>query len=370
MIWAYFDLLEIKRHSFALFLSSGIFSLLANHGIFIMVFLGILLHYIVFAKQKEIKKHIASACFLLALLFSAIVWYFKGAVHLEPSLFNQIYPNISYYIRAVNKYVLPYRFYFLIFLCIIILKPKKIVAFFQKEKNQLRKLYLFGFIFVVSLFMLTFERHRYLRYIINLVPLLVIIHAYILSKFFKWSKPVATILLILVVFTNMLNESWIYLLLKPVKPLLVNVFQVKKDSLKEIDTKAKVRFYLFNYIYEITHKYEGPIAGIVTFLNRNAKPGDRFKTPYNVAGIMYYTGLVGSKDFSRETYPEWIIPRRDWLSSEFYKSDYHKNILQRYEAIKLNAVDIPWENRPDDLEYHKFRTVKEGPPLIIFKRKH
>ena len=124
-----------------------------------------------------------------------------------------------------------------------------------------------------------------------------------------------------------------------------------------------------DYLYEITHKYQGPNAGIITYLNNNAKPTDKFKTSYNITGIMYYTGLSGTTDFFQETYPKWIIPRIDWTPPVFFKSNYYKKILSRYDRIELEARDIKWENRPDDLGYHKFRTVKEGPPVVIFKRK-
>lgn len=366
--WSYLDLLEIKKHSFVLFLSSGLFLLLANHGIFAMVSVGILLHHFIFFRQKEIRKYIGLASVLLGLLFISIVWYFKGMVHLEPLPVNQIYPNISYYVRAVNKYVFPYRFYILAFLCIFILKRGKAISFLQKEKSTWYGFYLFGCIFVVSLFMLAFERHHYFRYIVNWLPLLMIMQGYILSKFFKWNKLVGLALLVLLVFTNILNESGAYFILKSLKPLLTNVFHVKESAIEEINRKAEVKTYFTGYIYEITHKYEGPIASIVTYLNKNAKPGDRFKTPYGVTGIMYYTDLKGSKDFSEKTYPEWIILRRDWISPEFYRSDYYREITKKYTPIRLDAVDIPWENRPDDLKYHKFRTVRAGPPLIIFKR--
>ena len=369
IIWSYLDLLESGKKGPGLFLCSGIFFLLANHGIFIMVFLGILFHYIVFSRKKEIKKHIAVSGLFLGAAFVAVAWYFKGFSYLAPTATGQIYPNISYYIRAVNKYILPYRFYLLVLFCLFIFKHKAVIAFLKKEKDVWRKFSLFGSIFLVTLVVLAFERHRFLRYIVNLIPLLIIVHAYIISKFLKWNKYFGIFLISLVIFTNIPNESGFYIALKPLKGVLSNIFGVDKDDIDEIDKKALIKTNFVNYIYEVTHKYEGPIAAIVTYLNKNATKSDRFKTPYDVIGIMYYTGLVGSKDFSEESYPEWIILRSYWTPPAFYKSRYYENIVRRYEAIKLDARDIPWENRPDDMEYHKFRTVKTGPSLVIFKRK-
>lgn len=370
IIWSYLDLLEAKKYGFISFLFSSVFLILANHGFFLMVFLGCILHYIVFSRRKDIKKYIIATNLISLPIFLAVTWYFKGFSHLEALPFAQILSNVNYYIRTVNKYVLPYRFYVLIFVCIFLIKRKKIIASMQKESVPWQGFYVFGCVFAVSLVLLGFERHYFSRYIVNWIPLLTIIHAYIVARFFRWNKILGAVLLILIIFTNVLNTSGTYLLLKPIKPVLRDVFRVKKKEIDKIDKKAKIKSYFLDYIYEITHLYRGPIASIVTYLNKNAKSTDEFKTPYNVTGIMYYTGLVGSKDFSEETYPEWIIPRRDWLSSEFYDSEYYRKITQKYHPIKLNAVDIPWENRPDDLDYHKFRTLKEGPPLVIFKRKY
>jgi len=369
LTWSYLDLLESKKRSVALFLCSGIFFLLANHGIFIMVFLGILLHYIVFSRKKEIKKYMAGSGIFLVLAFVAVAWYFKGFAYLAPTAAGQIYPNISYYIRAINKYVLPYRLYLLVLFCLFVFKHKEVATFFKKEKDAGAMLSLFGSIFLVTLAVLAFEKHRFLRYIVNLIPLILIVHAYIISKFLKWNRSFGILLLALVIFTNIPNESGFYITFKPLKGVLTNVFGVDKDDIAKIDKKSKIKLNFTNYIYEVTHQYEGPIAAIVTYLNKNAKKGDTFKTPYDVIGIMYYTDLVGSKDFSEESYPEWIILRSYWTPPAFYNSRYYENIARRYEAIKLDAIDIPWENRPDDLEYHKFRTVKRGPTLVIFKRK-
>ena len=43
---------------------------------------------------------------------------------------------------------------------------------------------------------------------------------------------------------------------------------------------GKPNFYLPKYLYEITHDYDGPIEGIVKFLNKNAKDGETVKIIY------------------------------------------------------------------------------------------
>ena len=86
---------------------------------------------------------------------------------------------------------------------------------------------------------------------------------------------------------------------------------------------------------------------------------------------VFYTGLKVDNIMAPgdDPYPEWIIPRDYWTSETFYASGYFKEIEKRYEKITLDCPDLRWENRPDDLGYHHFRTVTDYPATVTIYRK-
>jgi len=126
---------------------------------------------------------------------------------------------------------------------------------------------------------------------------------------------------------------------------------------------------LAQYGYELTHWYRGPLEGIVETLQRSARPGDTVKIPYGDHAVIFYTGLrvEDLNRFTAPTYPDWIIPRRDWVPEAFFRSAYFQEIEHTYARIEVNAPDIAWENRPDP-GYHKFRTVEGAPRVVLYHR--
>jgi len=141
-------------------------------------------------------------------------------------------------------------------------------------------------------------------------------------------------------------------------------------------------FYFFDYLYEITHDYDGPVEAIVNYLRKHAKAGDTVKIIYGDAQVMFYLShlrLINDYFYKEKNFPDFIVDRYYWRREEEarlkkQKGDlseeetYLKEIEKRYEKIELDAIDIIWENRPDDLGYHKFRTVKEGRPVVVYRK--
>ena len=131
---------------------------------------------------------------------------------------------------------------------------------------------------------------------------------------------------------------------------------------------GRPNFFLPKYLYEITHDYDGPIEGIVTFLRGRARPGDTVKIIYGDMPIMFYTGLAvdNSCVYDEEHMPEWIVFRHGW--HEKLDNKYFTQVQKKYKKHVLDYPDIKWENRPGDLGYHKFATDKEAPRVIVFER--
>ncbi|MBW1855877.1 MAG: hypothetical protein JRJ00_14570 [Deltaproteobacteria bacterium] len=130
-----------------------------------------------------------------------------------------------------------------------------------------------------------------------------------------------------------------------------------------------------DYLYEITHNYDGPVEAIVTYLNQNGKKDDLVAITYGDLPVKFYTdmrvvgGLTG-EDLSVAKEADWVIIRRHLICEKDRKVKEYliQNISwNKYHAITLDCVDIPFENRAEPRE-HRYRTVTTGEKVTVFRK--
>jgi len=134
---------------------------------------------------------------------------------------------------------------------------------------------------------------------------------------------------------------------------------------------------LNRHLFEITHDYDGPIEGIVGFLEANAKPGDVVAISYGDMPLKFYTklrvvgGLTG-EDLAPAREADWIIIRRHDNTEEDTRV---KRVLRKiveaggYRAHQLDVADTPFENR-ESPDVHRFRSPsKRLPPVLVFEKR-
>lgn len=127
----------------------------------------------------------------------------------------------------------------------------------------------------------------------------------------------------------------------------------------------QMRFDFFNYLYEITHDYDGPNEGIVNYLKKHGQADQFVITNYGQLPIMFYTNMrtIGfGQDLITTEKAAWIIVRR----RRGYQK-YLQSLSTGYQAIRIDYPDIPWGNRPDPV-YHQYRTVMKAPRIVLYKR--
>jgi 4-amino-4-deoxy-L-arabinose transferase-like glycosyltransferase len=118
-----------------------------------------------------------------------------------------------------------------------------------------------------------------------------------------------------------------------------------------------------DYLYEITHDYDGPIEGICGYLNANAGPDDVVAVNHEDLPIKFYTKLrvisgVTGEDYSAAKDADWIILRHGLCTRaevDITRFLMHNVEWNKYERITLDYPDTPFENR-EDPERHFFRT--------------
>jgi len=210
----------------------------------------------------------------------------------------------------------------------------------------------------------------YFSYIVQLVPLVATLLALTVLKVVDRSRPLGYVLIIILLTTNILH---IFPYALPVvrefkwASLAPRKYLAETDEL--IATAGRLRCDLANYVYELTHDYDGPDEGIVLFLRKYAKPGDVVLANYGELPVAFYTGLDiagGLSGYRLESVsqPKWVINRRDGP----YRDELASIIAHgKYEPIEIPYPDILWGNRPVP-EYHKFATVRDVPNVIIYRR--
>ncbi len=168
--------------------------------------------------------------------------------------------------------------------------------------------------------------------------------------------------------------------LTPIAPCAVLCGALLLSSLASWSRIAAVVFFAIwlattpirDFVYEITHDFDGPIEGIVRFLEQHARPGDRVAISYGDMPLKFYTdlrvigGLTG-EDLGQAQGAEWIIIRRHASGGRSVKV---RRILQRFVVVedylkyKLPFADTPFENR-EDPRRHLFRSAPLGGHVVV-----
>lgn len=334
---SYLQFVENKKLSSLKLVVSFILLFHSNHGVFIPICVALFLHYMVFHFRSKDLKRLLIVCASIFLFIIPWLVFLKSWQHVQSAnTFRHMRRHFEFYFRTINKYIFPIAFFSVV--AVIYTAIKRRLPSLPRHINK-SKFWLIVLIIVVSIGFLLFVEQRHFRYIFHLIPLLLIIEGLILSRWFKINRYPAIAVILILLLSNFFNNP-------------------------------KLEFPLFGYLYEITHDYDGPNEGIVKFLRENAKSTDTVKVPYGDRPIIFYTDVfVDNRPFfENETYPEWIVFRKDWIDKECLKGKYFQKITKRYEEVIIDYPDIMWGNRPEP-GYHKFRTVTNYPRVIIYKRK-
>jgi hypothetical protein len=130
------------------------------------------------------------------------------------------------------------------------------------------------------------------------------------------------------------------------------------------------------YLYEITHDFNGPIEGIVKYLNEHAHKDGTVAITYGDLPIKFYTGLrvfggLTGEDLTPAVDADWIILRRNIICS---KDNNVRTFLikhvngKNYDRHELAYPDTPFENRESPNE-HLFKTATNYPPVVLFQKR-
>ena len=342
LLISYLDLIKKKRYSALGFILSSVFLFHSNYGILFPVFGAIVFHYIIFHRKDISMKNILRYLSVIAVCTLPMFLYLASTEFSGQLTLLRVKGHLEFYVRTLNKYIFPLAFLFLSLGAFSFFR-KKVFPILGRPLSRSR-IWFLALVFIFSIgFMVLVNEERQLRYIIHLLPLSCILMSLLIAGWLKLNAIAAGIVFFIVCFTNSFHTG---------SPFL-----------------KKLWIPLVDITYELTHDYDGPTEGIVRFLNKNADPGDTVKLSMGDYAVIFYTDLkVDNENFTRESFPEWIIVRNDWVPFKNLSPRYRRQIESQYQKIELDYPDIMWENRPDP-GYHKFRTVADWPNKVVVYKK-
>jgi len=336
-LYAYIGLLDRKKHALLAFVLS-LTLLFHTHYIYCATLLAAVVFHALLFHRDRIRVLLLLAGGVVLLNVPWIVW-------LSGMKYGQQYGSILFKLNKILDFTHDYlcligRYVFSPLLVLVVpfaavSSRIKTGSFFSRDRLFWQKLSLLLFFVIINVATLTVASPwPFFRYLAPIVPVLIIFIAMLVVATAR-AHPVAPIVIVaILVFTSPLGY----------------------------------------FLYEITHDYDGPIEGIVKYLNQHGSENDVVLVSYGDMPLKFYTrmrivgGLTG-EDLSDANDPDWIV-RRKYLGSP-----YVNRVLEHmggipedgYEKIVIDYPDIAYENR-EEPSLHRFRTVVNESRVVIFQK--
>lgn len=349
VVWASLRLWKERRWAALELLTALLLLFHTHHGIFVPLLLGLTLYTLWTQPATSVRRSFIGAAVLSILLCLPFAFYLQAGQHGAKPSWKEISHHAQFYFRQINTHLLPVVLWGLL---LVVWKPKRreILGAPGSPLRQTWKLALCllgtGFIFLIL-----GPAQRHFRYLIYLIPWVLFVHAVLILRLIQNRPKLGWAVAAVVLLTDLPHSA-------------PNLFLQPGSSVRSLPLEMAG---------ELTHQYRGPMDGVVELLAREGKSGQTVKIPYEDHTLLFYTPwlqvepIVHPEDFARETFPDWIILRRDWLPGGFLESDYFRRIQTGYREIVLDAPDIPWQNRPDP-GYHRFRSDRSAPLVRVFRK--
>ncbi len=361
-VFFYLRLLERRRGAALLLTASVALLFHSNYGVCVPLGAALVIHALFFERHRiRVRTALAVGSGVLALTAPYAIY---AGIHRTSSLIDvgHFAFNLLNYLITINHYILPLAIPVIaLVLHRVLRRGGAPLANGAVLSFALPGIALVLLIVVAGLLFASINANYFFRYAINLVPLLVLLHAALLIQIFddlraRFGARVGAAALLLIIPTALLTT----LFAQPVFPLLRTLeARTAREPWSDDPllrrpraTFASLRSEIFDFAHEITHAYRGPDAGIAEFLRANADPNDLVFMEYGDLPLIFATDLTvrgGSQGVPYVGEPDWIVARA------FESPDGLRRFARErgYQQHILDVVDTRWENQPDPYS-HRF----------------
>jgi len=330
-LYAYMLLLRGKKHASILFFVATTLLFHSQHIYLAALFPAVFLHAIIF--RRDLLK-ILTAVTALTILVNVPWLIWLAGVH-YPAKAANLFVLASYFSIDVLHYVFPaWLPAVVLFACIV--RRIRTGRFFAVSRQLWERLSLPVFFIVFNILAVSVAApYPFFRYLAPAIPLLILLAAVVIDAAWEAHLLVAVASAVILVATSQMKD----------------------------------------YLYEITHDYDGPEEGIAKYLNEHGSPDDIVAIVYGDMGLKFYTkmrvvgGLTG-EDLEPAKNARWVI-LRTYLVSERdeaviqYLQDSIR--LENFRRIVIDYPDTAYENR-ESPGGHLFRTDTDEREVVIYER--
>lgn len=336
---AYLKVLENKKHARWNFVLASTLLFHTHYFYCATLLASVFLHALIFRRDR-LKLTIELAVIISVLNGPWILWL-SGMNYGERYgfiLFNpkKLLAFTGIFYLLIVKFIFP--LYLLIIIPVVALWNRiKAGAFFPTIRSCRSGLSLLLIFFIVNFVTLVIATpYPYIRYLSPTIPILIVLVAFLLVSAAK---------------------------LHIFFPIAILSFMLFRSSIPD-------------FMYELTHNFDGPMEGISNYLNEHADDDDIVLVTYGDMPLKFYTnlrivgGLTG-ESLRIASDPDWIIMRKNRISNLADPvRDYIKTFpISDYERIVLDCVDTSFENR-EEPHNHRYRTATQGPRVVIHRKKN
>ena len=393
IIWFYIQMLEHKKWSATGFTLS---SVLLFHSMYVVcagVLTGILLHLIAYERNKKQVKQFFLVFLIIFFLTAPWILYIYPVFETVNSFYATA-TGIPYKTDIPSLTIRFFSFFFqinnYIFPLIFLLFVSK--NFYTKDYLLKHKeLVLITIVIIATVGISTINYIPMQQYIAGILPLFHVFAARIVCNLRRMQKPVIITLIIgLLTLTNVIHVGPLFAF-KGIDYLSGNKI---KESLRDTEYfrgpistfywQVQFKSIFWQYLYEITHQYRGPLDGIVKYVKKHGGEDDTFLMNHEDISFAFHTNLRQIYEIPFPEPPDWIILRKKSpigsvlkktvenraeikKKEDFYRKyvfDYMKN--NNYQKIVL---DYParYGNNLFEIQLHQFKTPKSDRNVVIYR---
>ena len=338
---------------------------------------GILIHYFIHIRETLPENRIRAAwaagitgvfcipwLIFISPMFTLVSQHLASTSTLiDPTL--QGFPKRLFgFLFQVNNYIFPF-----------ILLP---LLFFKQMRGYAKQISLLITCSMTMLLTALPHSMPLQQYIISSFPLLFLLLAIILANILPKNPLMQSCVATLLITTNILHVGP----LLPLKSLVKNNSEWFQSSpylenayasfIREVNFKSVY----FDYLYEISHVYQGPLDAVVRFLKTHGSPGDTCYIDSEFESVAFYTGMrmIQNEELNTLQPPGWIVLRgkdRPFQESGDIDSASRKVkevlLANNYSRMELDAPAI-WVNNTYDIQIHEFRSPSSREKVVIYKK--
>lgn len=365
-LYGYLMLLERKKAGSVIFLISAVLIFHCNQ-LFCAVLLATVFTHALLCERRDLARVSLLSLIIVIVNIPWIIWV-SGMRYIDlcgyPRLLNREFFRFLYsYFCHIHNFIFPFYLLlisagWIIFLIFRGLDEGRSIRQLALKDMLLWKnlLLLFLFIAFTVTALSILSPDPFFRYLTQLIPVFCVIAAVTMASmirpYFKTAIIIIAISLGAVFFADYRYEQ----------------AHPGKQGIRYLN--------FFDYLYEITHDYDGPIEGIVKYLRENGKEQDTVAIALGDLPLKFYTemrvvGELTKEDFSPAREADWVIIRKyrfEEVSPNLTKYIIKNVPLKRYSKIIIDYPDIAFENRPSPY-HHRFRTAEDEDRVVIYRKK-